>query len=72
MCSFRVIVWEDARSKVVPKEVAVMREMTVVLSWWQGYGRPGAVDGGILFNKDRKSTRLNSSHEFVSRMPSSA
>ena len=24
------------------------------------------------FNKDRKSTRLNSSHEFVSRMPSSA
>ena len=23
-------------------------------------------------NKDRKSTRLNSSHEFVSRMPSSA
>ena len=28
----------------------------------------------VLFvsNKDRKSTRLNSSHEFVSRMPSSA
>ena len=25
-----------------------------------------------LFPKDRKSTRLNSSHEFVSRMPSSA
>ena len=26
----------------------------------------------IQFDKDRKSTRLNSSHEFVSRMPSSA
>ena len=26
----------------------------------------------IDFSKDRKSTRLNSSHEFVSRMPSSA
>ena len=26
----------------------------------------------LLGNKDRKSTRLNSSHEFVSRMPSSA
>ena len=25
-----------------------------------------------LVKKDRKSTRLNSSHEFVSRMPSSA
>ena len=25
-----------------------------------------------LWLKDRKSTRLNSSHEFVSRMPSSA
>ena len=27
---------------------------------------------GDLFRGDRKSTRLNSSHEFVSRMPSSA
>ena len=27
---------------------------------------------GIKPSKDRKSTRLNSSHEFVSRMPSSA
>ena len=26
----------------------------------------------IVFRADRKSTRLNSSHEFVSRMPSSA
>ena len=28
--------------------------------------------GQMTFLKDRKSTRLNSSHEFVSRMPSSA
>ena len=27
---------------------------------------------GYLGHSDRKSTRLNSSHEFVSRMPSSA
>ena len=27
---------------------------------------------GFVFQRDRKSTRLNSSHEFVSRMPSSA
>ena len=30
------------------------------------------VDGSLLQDRDRKSTRLNSSHEFVSRMPSSA
>ena len=29
-------------------------------------------DGGLTLVEDRKSTRLNSSHEFVSRMPSSA
>ena len=27
---------------------------------------------GKVVDRDRKSTRLNSSHEFVSRMPSSA
>ena len=30
------------------------------------------VISGINNGEDRKSTRLNSSHEFVSRMPSSA
>ena len=33
---------------------------------------PFAVDSLQLHDSDRKSTRLNSSHEFVSRMPSSA
>ena len=32
----------------------------------------GALTLGLLPALDRKSTRLNSSHEFVSRMPSSA
>ena len=32
----------------------------------------GLVKIAITIPKDRKSTRLNSSHEFVSRMPSSA
>ena len=33
---------------------------------------PGETCGLKLDKGDRKSTRLNSSHEFVSRMPSSA
>ena len=35
--------------------------------YWTNMGVPNVNDGS-----DRKSTRLNSSHEFVSRMPSSA
>ena len=35
-----------------------------------GKGKDGLT--GYLRRVDRKSTRLNSSHEFVSRMPSSA
>ena len=34
-----------------------------------GFGRTGDI---ILFSLDRKSTRLNSSHNVISRMPSSA
>ena len=30
------------------------------------------IEMDVQLTKDRKSTRLNSSHEFVSRMPSSA
>ena len=43
-----------------------------------GCSNEGAQSGGgdqggtLLIGGDRKSTRLNSSHEFVSRMPSSA
>ena len=31
-----------------------------------------ALDSRVEFGGDRKSTRLNSSHEWISRMPSSA
>ena len=37
-----------------------------------GYLAPGATRGGYGERLDRKSTRLNSSHIAVSRMPSSA
>ena len=36
------------------------------------YGLAGHARTPIRHRRDRKSTRLNSSHEFVSRMPSSA
>mgnify|MGYP003341314325 CR=1 FL=1 len=35
-------------------------------------GAPIEVDGTTLTEEDRKSTRLNSSHTDISRMPSSA
>ena len=34
--------------------------------------KEGELDREIRENLDRKSTRLNSSHEWISRMPSSA
>jgi len=37
-----------------------------------GLGEPGEVAPDRVFPSDRKSTRLNSSHHQVSRMPSSA
>ena len=46
---------------------------TQKLSWacnrWQGVAR---IEGEHRFKLDRKSTRLNSSHSTLSRMPSSA
>ena len=38
----------------------------------QGVAPDQQAEAVKLGNRDRKSTRLNSSHEFVSRMPSSA
>ena len=35
-------------------------------------GTPQWGPGGLRLNQDRKSTRLNSSHRLLSRMPSSA
>ena len=42
-------------------------ERLFVAEGWSGVGFDEELGG-----QDRKSTRLNSSHEFVSRMPSSA
>ena len=47
------------------------------IAWREFYAdvlfhNPNTIDGYRDWETDRKSTRLNSSHEFVSRMPSSA
>ena len=44
---------------------------TTTINILSGYLKPRSGECRI-FGQDRKSTRLNSSHEFVSRMPSSA
>ena len=62
-----------------------MKSVVVVGAQWGDEGKGKVVDylagsfdyiarvaGGHNAGQDRKSTRLNSSHEFVSRMPSSA
>ena len=61
------------KGSYIPKE-------EVYLIPYQGAVQPGNIErfikdmthNGGLSCADRKSTRLNSSHEFVSRMPSSA
>ena len=64
---------------VTPDELAAIHERMAEagISNAGAYVRKMALNGYILHIdlapvKDRKSTRLNSSHEFVSRMPSSA
>ena len=49
---------------------AITREVARLRSWHASFAPKTAV--ASIGNGDRKSTRLNSSHEFVSRMPSSA
>ena len=44
-------------------------KITVILTDFSDYGNAGA---GAVPRRDRKSTRLNSSHTDISRMPSSA
>ena len=60
---------------VEPKDVdfVVLRENTEgVYTDAGGVFKQGTADEIAIQEEDRKSTRLNSSHEFVSRMPSSA
>ena len=52
-------------------EAVVRSGLAVLLNFLKE--KAGGSEVGALLNQiDRKSTRLNSSHEFVSRMPSSA
>ena len=57
--------------KVEPVEVAKVLEAHSKGQLIEVWGVGTAVVTSV-FKADRKSTRLNSSHEFVSRMPSSA
>ena len=53
--------------------VTVGGELTLKLCRPRGWTTPGGRQTWLVEgDQDRKSTRLNSSHEFVSRMPSSA
>ena len=64
---------EEARSSPLVRKIA--REHGVPLSQVSGTGLGGRItkqDILQFIEKDRKSTRLNSSHRTVSRMPSSA
>jgi hypothetical protein len=49
--------------------LSVVVVVVVVVGWSVGVAGPG--DPGVV-EGDRKSTRLNSSHRYISRMPSSA
>ena len=53
-------------------EFGVFEGETLLRSARLGTNRDATSDEIGIFIRDRKSTRLNSSHEFVSRMPSSA
>ena len=60
----------EATSFVSPKWVPQMADNAAVMA---GLPRQPGVRYAVLTpNLDRKSTRLNSSHEWISRMPSSA
>ena len=51
--------------------IVISALMILVCVLWNLYGAKSVGDGSVMLG-DRKSTRLNSSHEIPSRMPSSA
>ena len=58
---------------VIPKFVEQwQREKGQTVTFKQSYGGSGAQTRAVIDGLDRKSTRLNSSHPSISRMPSSA
>ena len=56
--------------KKLRKAVEDVEPPKIALIGFTGVGKSSTINA--LFNADRKSTRLNSSHNVISRMPSSA
>ena len=52
--------------------VRVTESAAIAAARWVGRGDKNTADGAAVDAIDRKSTRLNSSHTDISRMPSSA
>ena len=52
--------------------IIIMTMMIIITTDDGSYGEQGVVTAPLERLLDRKSTRLNSSHEIPSRMPSSA
>ena len=61
----------ETRSGLIPVRPELVTEVRYFGRYRGGWMRDGVLLSEIT-DLDRKSTRLNSSHEFVSRMPSSA
>ena len=66
-------------SDVIEKQIAsawvaeaMMKTKTAICPLTLDLSQPLPERAPFYYVQDRKSTRLNSSHEFVSRMPSSA
>ena len=80
MVPLRQRLWPLLRSLTVmlgPPLLLKLALVAVLVPWLQDRGRPGRLlaNERLLLSGDqldRKSTRLNSSHEWISRMPSSA
>ena len=66
------IVGEMSEAILVVDDDASIRRMLERTFVAEGYRVEGVSDGGAALAADRKSTRLNSSHRALSRMPSSA
>ena len=77
----------EARARFLPRSLEFPKRRNDTRAAAQRFRVPGSKFAGVRMidaahfsrvpvvfshSKDRKSTRLNSSHEFVSRMPSSA
>ena len=75
ICKMRAAKVEDLSRKVAVTTI-VSSSMVDALAAEYGFELRRCLTGfkyiGDIITGDRKSTRLNSSHEFVSRMPSSA